>query len=104
MLYIWNITNEDWYNGLNEKTEENVLEDINILYIKFQRRKMFTFSFMLFDIMYSYNASFYHNPIKAQWQRSPTAQLKNRSKNKNFLNKSKKKNDLYFVYCVPFYK
>lgn len=56
-----------------------------ILCIKFRQHTIFTFSFMLFLIMYSYKASIYHNVIKAQWHRSPTTQRKNRLKNINFL-------------------
>lgn len=76
--------------------------DNNItLRIKFQRRRLFTFSFMLFFfITYSYRASFYQNVIKAQFltltylitQKPFKKYIKSFSKIKCF--------NMYMIYCV----
>lgn len=90
----------DWYNGFIQNLRKNNPEDSSILYVKFKRCTIFTFSLMLFLIVYSYKASFFHNAIhviKTQWQRSPTEQWKNHLKNNlMFL----KKINILSVFCL----
>lgn len=82
----------------NKKT--NVDNKITLC-IKFQRRRLFTFSFMLFFfITFSNRASFYQNVIKAQFltltylitQKPFKKCIKSFSKIKCF--------NLYLIYCV----
>lgn len=73
LLHIKSMTNVDWF----QKLKKNNHEDSIIMRIKFQRRIIFTFSEMIFLIMYSYKASLYLNAMKAQWQCSPTKPRRN---------------------------
>lgn len=68
----------DQYNEFNKiKFEKNKHEDRIFMFLK--SPKLFT---SVNPIAYSFKASFYHNVKEAHWQRSPTKQLKNLSKNK----------------------
>lgn len=102
LLYVWSIVNEDWYIGFIQN-KNNFLENI-ILWIKFKRRTIFTFSYMFFLITYSYKASFCQNVIKAQWHGSHTTQRKYRW---NIKKKNYQKNlniSSVFFFCVQFHK
>lgn len=80
ILHYFSIQTVDNYNRFIQKLRKKN-NDSNLL-CQFRRRTTFTFSLMLFLRTYSYKASFYHNVIKAQWQRSSNKQQGSRSANK----------------------
>lgn len=93
ILHYFSIQTVDNYNRFIQKLRKKN-NDSNLL-CQFRRRTTFTFSLMLFLRTYSYKASFYHNVIKAQWQRSSNKQQGSRSANK--LPPPKKKNLNIFI-------
>lgn len=68
MLYLFSISKnvDNYIQRIHSIIRKNNSEGCIILCIKFQRSTGFAFSFTLFLITYSYQASFYRNVIKAQ--------------------------------------
>lgn len=72
LLYIWSITNEGQFNRFILKIRKIFSRIPLFCVLNFNGVRFF----FLFHITHSHKHSFYHNVIKAQWQRSLTVQLK----------------------------